>query len=136
MYAERKRTKGLTIVADATLSNIDIICDKTRIFLNEFGLSSIEFQTLISLREALCNAVIHGSNSDYRKKIFFQIKINGKSLIIEIEDQGEGFNWKSINNEIPDSSLESGRGLAIIKHHFGRLRYNKKGNKIILEKFL
>jgi anti-sigma regulatory factor (Ser/Thr protein kinase) len=56
-------------------------------------------------------------------------------LIIGIEDQGDGFDWESKTNSIPAPDAESGRGLAIIKHHTGEIQHNKKGNKMTLKIF-
>ena len=132
MFKEIKKSKGFKIIFSANFKNIDIICSKIKIFLNKIGLKKYEFQTLTVLREALCNAVLHGSHNDPDKKVSLNIKFNKACLILEIEDQGDGFDWKNQQNAIPDPRVEGGRGLAIMKHQFGDIKFNKKGNKLIL----
>ena len=132
MFKELKKNKELTIVFSANFKNIDISCAKIKLFLSELGLKKYEFQTLTALREALCNAVLHGSHNDPSKKVSLEMRFNKPCLILEIEDQGDGFDWKNQQRAIPDPRVEGGRGLAIMRHHFGDIKFNKKGNKLIL----
>ncbi len=58
-------------------------------------------------------------------------------LEIEIKDQGKGFDLSSIPNpKIVDNFFkESGKGILLAMKIFDKIKYNKKGNGVILYKF-
>jgi anti-sigma regulatory factor (Ser/Thr protein kinase) len=62
---------------------------------------------------------------------------DGSSLIVSIEDEGQGFNVKSLA-ERPPSSVEAcyGRGFSLIFAYMDTVRFNSLGTKIIMTKHL
>jgi anti-sigma regulatory factor (Ser/Thr protein kinase) len=54
----------LDIALSATLENVDRAGEETKRFLESGGMGSCFFETVLVMREALTNAVIHGSGSD------------------------------------------------------------------------
>ncbi|MCX7921723.1 MAG: ATP-binding protein [Clostridia bacterium] len=98
----------------------------------------------VAINEAVNNAVKHGTiNSKYQTVTLKLDIIKQKRLIIRIKDSGEGFNvehllYKLRNRDISDSSLmdESGRGVLLMLHAADLVKYNKKGNEVILVKRL
>ena len=95
------------------------------------------FAINLVLREGLTNAVRHGNKNDPDKLVEFQLKINrGKSICLEVTDQGEGFDWeKQQLSGLPEDTTH-GRGLLIMESYFTRYFYNQKGNRLYLEKTL
>ncbi|MDX9755337.1 MAG: ATP-binding protein, partial [bacterium] len=53
-----------------------------------------------------------------------------------IEDQGDGFDWRSLPTDLEDIELMAnhGRGLFLIRAFMSEVRFNDKGNQIILTK--
>jgi len=49
---------------------------------------------------------------------------------MEVEDDGDGFDWKSQTADIPDITSESGRGTAIMTLYSSGFQYNEKGNRL------
>ncbi|MBN1931618.1 MAG: ATP-binding protein [Desulfobacterales bacterium] len=131
-----RRSNFLSIKFSACFQHIDQAVEEIKRFLTENGLEYKSFGIVLSLREALLNAVIHGSNQNPYKMIQFKLHLNVTGLIIEIEDQGPGFDWKTFLNRKWQSTMESKRGLAIMKFYFSNITYNNKGNKILLKKQL
>jgi CheY-like chemotaxis protein/anti-sigma regulatory factor (Ser/Thr protein kinase) len=71
---------------------------------------------MLSIREALLNAVEHGNNYDRNALVDLTLEFQSSGLQIDISDQGKGFN---LNKKLMDSKNESGfqigkRGLKII----------------------
>jgi CheY-like chemotaxis protein/anti-sigma regulatory factor (Ser/Thr protein kinase) len=71
---------------------------------------------MLSIREALLNAVEHGNNYDLNALVDVTLAFQSSGLQIDISDQGKGFN---LNKKLMDSKNESGfqigkRGLKII----------------------
>ena len=57
------------------------------------------FAVNLVLREGLTNAVRHGNASEILKKVTLLLDLHDKTRIkIVIEDEGEGFDWKSHRN--------------------------------------
>jgi len=117
----------------ASLANIDKAANEAQKLLIANGFETQWFNIILAVRETLTNAVLHGCQGDEDKSIKFAMDISGDHLIIDVEDTGEGFDWKtSLDKELP-STQTSGRGLAIIQKIFDTIIFNKKGNKIRLK---
>ncbi|HHB52268.1 MAG TPA: ATP-binding protein [Saprospiraceae bacterium] len=87
---------------------------------------------LISITEAVNNAIHHGNRGDQSKNIFLVCKIKERKLKFEVIDEGEGFN----PDEIPDPRsvekihTENGRGVLIMKSLASKVVFKKKGSKV------
>lgn len=95
--------------------------------LNTFGLT-------LAVREALTNAVVHGCLADPDKSVTCAVNIADGELKVEISDEGEGFDWRGFGSGFPEPDTPGTRGIAIMRHYFDELKYNEKGNKILLTK--
>lgn len=107
--------------------------------LNECDL----FEIKVILNELILNAIKHGNKEDDKKfvEIYAELK-NQKDLFIVIEDSGEGYDYDDVLS-IPactDSEQdicelkETGRGMLIVKNLCDEIKFNKKGNKVIVVK--
>ncbi len=116
---------------------IDEVCKTVTNFLTsrQEGVASHMFATNLVLREGLTNAVRHGNKNDPDKIVDVQLEIDkGKTISLQIADQGEGFDWKAQQTaELPEEA-DHGRGIHIMETYFTRYSYNPKGNLLYLEK--
>ncbi|MEE4365164.1 MAG: ATP-binding protein [Desulfotignum sp.] len=127
----------LDIRLSSHLENIDAACRVvTRYLLHR--LAAVQrpdqlFAVNLVMREGLTNAVRHGNKNDITKDVRLTLKIvDGVSLCMEIEDQGNGFDWrKHKGSELP-LAADHGRGIPIMKTYFTRYAYNEKGNILFL----
>lgn len=129
-----KTSAGIELSFSATLENIDRAAAETKCFLQELGMEEKFFNVLLCMREALLNAVMHGSGKDPGKIITYHLRKKPGSLIMEVEDGGEGFLWRKRLRTEPGSGVESGRGLTIMKKYATDIYYNQKGNRLTLIK--
>lgn len=130
---------NLHIRFSSFLEYIDRVCKTVTQFLksNQEELVPHLFAIHLVLREGLTNAVRHGNKNDPDKLVEFQLKIDKtKSIYLEIADQGEGFDWKKQQLSGLPEDEDHGRGIPIMKTYFTRYSYNKKGNRLYLEKTL
>ena len=128
------RSKDLDISFAATLENVDRASKKIKRIIKREGIKNLGFNIILGVREALINSVIHGSMGDGSKIIRLNMFLGDNRLIVEVEDQGEGFDWKALISKKLPSMEESGRGLAIMKKSFSSIEYNQKGNRVVMTK--
>ncbi len=72
------------------------------------------------------------------KKIYIKFSVKEerdfKIFIIEIEDEGDGFDTSIIRNKFLKKSSYSGRGLIMTSKMVDAFYYNDKGNKLVMKK--
>jgi serine/threonine-protein kinase RsbW len=92
------------------------------------------FGAELLVREALTNAVAHGSHTDPSKQVRCCLRIKNGRLLIAVEDYGCGFDWRAAwDNQaaLPDCS---GRGIEILRKYASSVRYNNRGNSVTIVK--
>lgn len=128
-----KNPGRLNIYLNADVKKIDDVCKEVRHFLASMNVVK-DFDIILLIREALINAIVHGSGSDTKKRVQCELWFEGFELIVKVSDQGPGFDWKSQFQEEVELSSTSGRGLPIMNLYATRVEYNERGNEVILVK--
>lgn len=92
-------------------------------------------KTYLCISEAVINSIRHGNKSDLNKQVFIVADCIETEIIIQIEDEGEGFDIKKVKNPTLKENVnkESGRGIFIIKNLSDGIEYNDKGNRVQLK---
>lgn len=124
---------GFDLRMSTDLLNVDRCIDRMRLFLEERGGSEHLFALSLLAREALNNAMIHGNARSADKAVFFRLRVREGGVDLEIEDEGPGFPWAEHLQAISDVDAERGRGHEIFRHYARAVRYNAKGNALVLE---
>jgi anti-sigma regulatory factor (Ser/Thr protein kinase) len=92
------------------------------------------FAAELLVREALTNAVVHGCHSDPVKQVRCALRLKRGYLLIAVEDDGEGFDWRAAWGHLADLSDCSGRGIEILRSYATRVRYSDRGNAVMIVK--
>jgi serine/threonine-protein kinase RsbW len=102
---------------------------------NELGISKDSYgKILVSILEAVNNAILHGNKSDDSKIVDIQIIFKNNQLKITVSDEGEGF----IPDKVPDPTIPehiesvNGRGVFLMSRLADKIKYNKKGNAVTM----
>ncbi|MGA9116823.1 MAG: ATP-binding protein [Bacteroidota bacterium] len=100
-------------------------------------LGDIQFHKLmVSLTEAVNNAIIHGNRSDETKKVAIRCRILPGWLVMTVTDQGSGFRLSRVRNPLMKKNLlrESGRGIFLMRTLMDRVefRVQKTGSEVEL----
>ena len=96
------------------------------------------FDIRLCVEEVVRNAITHGNNNDKGLKVLVSYWLEDDRLIIEVEDEGRGFD----PGKVPDPTIEenimkgSGRGVYIVRKFIDKMEFNDKGNKVRLTKYL
>ena len=103
----------------------------------KYGISSKKYpDILISLTEAVNNAIIHGNCNDVSKFVWITFSENqNKMVVFKITDEGKGFNPTSVPDPTKEELLEccGGRGVHIMKCLSDDVSYKENGRTVILK---
>ncbi|HSN49652.1 MAG TPA: ATP-binding protein [Bacteroidales bacterium] len=106
---------------------VEEICDTYYITNSYYG------NILLTVEEAVKNAVIHGNKMDEKKQVLLTFQRKPAGLSFTVTDEGGGFNYLAVPNplDLDDRAAESaGKGIFLIRSLADATRYNAKGNTI------
>ena len=93
----------------------------------------------VALREALANAVLHGSKHDTRKKVHVSCRIRPtKEVSLVVRDEGDGFDPANIPDatSVDNANSETGRGIHLMKLFMDAVSFAHGGCEVRLQKGL
>ncbi len=121
-----KKTYHLEIESDSR--NLITVEEFINYFAVELNLKEDKINgLLISITEAITNAIKHGNKSDKNKLVFVDVTVEEDYLTIKVKDQGEGFNPAEIPDPTHPENLlkDSGRGIYLMKIYLDEITFNK-----------
>ncbi len=116
-------------------------CSKSICQLEQFiGVVATQYQIsqdkypdiLISLTEAVNNAIIHGNKEDQNKYVEIELNKTNQGISFVISDQGVGFNPQAIPDPTRPENIGccGGRGVFLMKQLADRVEYRDNGRKV------
>lgn len=93
-------------------------------------INDFEFTNAVELAvsEAVTNAIKHSGISDSKKNIFIIFQIYQDRLVINVKDQGRGFDIDTVMKPDLENHPEGGYGIFIIKSSMDEVEYRRKGD--------
>ncbi len=90
------------------------------------------FAVRIAVEEALTNAMQHGNGDDPAKTVTIEYAVGQESVVVEIEDQGLGFDPGAVPDPTRDENVDipSGRGIMLIRAYMTEVSFSPEGNRI------
>jgi serine/threonine-protein kinase RsbW len=137
VYEFREDGDRVLIRFSSSMGHIDTACAAVLLYLRSKGPKFFPhlFAVNLGMREAMANAVRHGNKYDVAKLVFMELDISEDTwLRMKISDQGPGFKWMQVQDQVAPDEADHGRGMSIMKTYFDRFSYNEKGNILYLEK--
>lgn len=112
---------------------VDHIVHECHEFFKKYNVTSFSNPKLV-LRELLINAIEHGNHNIVESKVTCTVEhIESYRFKITVEDQGDGFNYKSLSMELPENPDQlRNRGYALLNVFSEKIEFNDKGNSIIV----
>lgn len=138
-YEIRVEKDRVFIRFSSSMEHIDRACASVLLFLRSKGPKFFPhlFAVNLGMREAMANAVRHGNKYDLGKFVSMELDISRDNWIrMKISDQGPGFEWMQVQNQVAPDEADHGRGMSIMRTYFDRFGYNEKGNTLYLEKYI
>lgn len=118
----------------ATLEAVERFCEDFQHWRARACAELAPFPAELLLREALTNSVVHGCSEDPRQRVSCLLRAKPGRLLIVVQDEGEGFEWRAAWNRPADLSDTHGRGIEILRTYASAVRFNPKGNVVMLVK--
>jgi serine/threonine-protein kinase RsbW len=103
---------------DSIVESVDGAEESVRRCAQDAGFGeSDQFFIGLAIREILINAMKHGNGFDPGKKVGFEVSVDGQDLIMDVTDQGAGFELAAVPDPLRPENLErlSGRGIAMAR---------------------
>ena len=125
-----------TIRIESKLSNLGIVENAIDTITREAGINKENYgKILVSVMEAVNNAIVHGNKYDEKKFVNIFILLKNNLLKVTVEDQGSGFKLSEVPDPTEPENLENvnGRGVFLMKNLADELEFNRMGNKVILK---
>jgi len=97
----------------------------------DFELSpKIKCNLLVSLTEAVNNAIIHGNRADEQKKVKIHFKQQASTLSVVVEDEGEGFDPQQVPDPTNETHIQmcGGRGVYLMKELSDEIHFSRNGS--------
>jgi serine/threonine-protein kinase RsbW len=85
------------------------------------------------LTEAMANAIEHGSDRSRSTDLKISIHVHDNELCIRVQDNGEGFDLKSVPPPDLDNPTGGGLGLFFIQNLMDTVRYYQAKSGYVLE---
>ncbi|MDY0274990.1 MAG: ATP-binding protein [Desulfomicrobium sp.] len=133
MFQVTQDTCSFSVTMTTELTNVDKCIEQLKQFLKTTNQQHTFFHVALLAREALNNAMVHGNRFQSEKKVFFHVCGEEDTIILQIEDQGPGFDWKKHLDFKSRVEAESGRGQEIFRLLARKITYNDCGNILTLE---
>ena len=105
---------------------VNSLCDAYSISVEIYG------NILISLSEAVNNAISHGNGNIFEKNTLVVSTLEKMQLVFTITDQGEGFDFSQLPDPTAPENIEKpqGRGIFLMNHLSDGVVFEEPGNKV------
>ena len=123
MFVKIPSIKENVSVVESFIENVG---EKIRIEEEIYG------NVLVSVTEAVNNAIVHGNKEDKNKKVRLGLKQNKKSVRFIVEDEGMGFDHNTLPDPTNPKNIEKvkGRGIFLIKSLSDKTTF-KQGGRVV-----
>lgn len=139
MAAEHPRVH---LAIGSQFENIELVQIVVEESLRKFELADEDAHAIgLAVREAVANAIKHGNREDAGKKVEVEFGVYSGVVVIQVSDQGNGFDPGSVDDpREPDNLLRpNGRGLLFMNKFMDDIDYSFKpegGTVVTLRKRL
>ena len=123
------------MVLDTNLDSIHIVEGLVEKIGESLNLSEDSFgNVLISVTEAINNAVVHGNKNNEQKKIILEVLSSDDRVCYAIKDEGTGFDFMNLPDPTAPENIEkpNGRGVFLMKSLADDVVFEDNGSKVLL----
>ena len=107
--------------------NVELVQIAVKASLQQLKLDAETSQSIgTAVREAVANAIQHGNSMDPEKFVRIDCCIDGDEVVIQVRDQGNGFDPNQVPDPLdPDNLMRpNGRGIFFMKKFMDDIQYS------------
>lgn len=121
----RSNAQSITQVTDLVAQ----VSEKLRLTPDTFG------NVLVSLTEAVNNAIIHGNKQDESKYVEVMMQKKADKLSVTVKDQGKGFDFNKVADPTEEANLCrcGGRGVFLMRQLSQNCKFSEDGRVVNME---
>jgi serine/threonine-protein kinase RsbW len=122
---------NLTLTSDP--KNVDEVAPFVHDVACRYQLSAdVQGNILISLTEAVTNAILHGNRGDCNKLVSISLRRQKDALAIRVSDEGPGFDPDRVPDPTAPELLDccGGRGIFLMRHLSDECRFIRNGSTV------
>ncbi|MGH7712470.1 MAG: ATP-binding protein [Gemmatimonadaceae bacterium] len=111
---------------------VELVVDRCR--AAGFSPHALAFNVRVALTEALSNAILYGNHEDAAKAVRVTASMNDGALILEVYDQGAGFDLEASTNDptrLENLLREDGRGLFLMRKLMDKVEQVSNGYNLV-----
>lgn len=108
---------------------VDQIVQKYQIKSDLYG------NILISLTEAITNAIVHGNQADQSKKVHVNSLFEKNLIRVKIQDEGDGFDFEDVPDPTDPMNILTlnGRGVFLMHQLSDGVEYSNNGSTVEIQ---
>lgn len=105
-----------------------------KISMEEQLCEDLQERLKLAVSEAATNAIVHGNREDLQKKVAIRINVDQYRVLVEVQDEGDGFSPHEIPDPVDSDNLlrPGGRGIFLIREYCDGVRFADRGRCVIL----
>ena len=137
LWTMARDTEKKEFLIPTDLAQVQKTSAKVLAFLKPLSLEeACLFDIRLSLEEALINAMKYGNKLQKNLKVLLKVEAGPDCVRLTVEDKGEGFDVRKIKDCTHGENLlkNRGRGVYLIQQLMDQVRYNSKGNCVVMVK--
>jgi len=94
------------------------------------------FRIQMAIEEAVVNAIEHGNKRDPNKKIRLVFDVTPEKAVMEISDEGAGFDHRNVADPTTEDLVDKprGRGVMLMRELMDEVHFNEVGNHVVMIK--
>jgi serine/threonine-protein kinase RsbW len=123
------------LVFKSDIKNINLVERLIDDLLKKYDLKDEVYgKLLLSVVEAVNNAIVHGNKMDIEKDVILEYEIDDSKIDFVITDMGEGFDYSNIPDPTKPENIEKthGRGIFLMNHLADEIEFQNNGSVVKL----
>lgn len=125
--------RGMSIVLSSQQGEIKRVEKFVSQIASEVKLNADTYaDILVSLTEAVNNAIIHGNRKDRSKRVEIHFEKSARDIAFTVCDQGKGFDYKSLPDPTAPENICNcgGRGVFLMQQLCDKMKYLDNGRTV------
>ena len=127
--------RELVLTLPSTFESQERAVEEILQFLESHALPEDEVHRVtLTASEAVNNAMEHGNRMDETKQVGLQVTILGGRVVVNVQDEGEGFDRAAVKDPLEADRLlvGGGRGVFLMDEYTDAVKYEDGGRRVKL----